>query len=53
MTLLSPFNVLFVTRNNIQLAYDLDEPEEGGIAVNLFPLLLNAQITDQQGSSSR
>lgn len=32
----------------LQLAYDLDEPEEGGIALNIIPLILSE--VERQGS---
>ncbi|XP_057296090.1 Fanconi anemia group D2 protein-like isoform X2 [Hydractinia symbiolongicarpus] len=34
----------------LQLAYDLDEPEEGGITLNIIPLILSE--IERQGSSS-
>ena len=37
----------------IELSYDLDDPEEGGIAVNILPLLLNNLRGDKPGPSSR
>eukprot|EP00794_Sanderia_malayensis_P010920 gene10920-12080_t len=38
--------------SNFELVFDLDEPEDGGIAVNIFPLLLEGQDNNKQGPSS-
>ena len=51
--LLADYNACYtLSRKNVELLYDLDG-SEGGIALNLFQLLLKDQASSRQASSSR